>query len=184
MKSSGHKANHTLVLGWGNELRGDDGAGRAAARAVADRQWPQVLVEELHQLTPEWAAHFAHVQRVIFLDACRAGQFPDGPACLDAPWQSHVCVQPLQPMPRGETPHSVHRVSPAYLLALANELYGARPEAWWIGIPLMQAEWGTTFSPQTSAAIAAAVDACGDLITGTVSRDKEREMVQAERNSV
>lgn len=164
MRNNGYNSSHTLVLGWGNELRGDDGAGRVAARAIADRQWPQVCVEDIHQLTPEWAAHLRSVQCAIFLDACRADQWPPHPALPAAPWQQQVCVQSLIADPAAATPHSVHRVSPAYILALANQLYDVRPEAWWIGIPLVQTELGAPLSAVARAGVAAAVEACHYLI--------------------
>ncbi len=45
-----------LVLGYGNELRGDDGLGPLVARTVADANIPGVRVLTARQLLPEFAA--------------------------------------------------------------------------------------------------------------------------------
>jgi Ni,Fe-hydrogenase maturation factor len=50
-----------LVIGYGNELRGDDAIGQWVARAVA-----------AHQLTPELAEDLAHTDYAVFVDAYRA----------------------------------------------------------------------------------------------------------------
>src|SRR5947208_15429626 len=58
-----------LVVGYGNELRGDDAAGPRIAREVAAWGLPQVRTLAAHQLTPELAAELAHADAAIFVDA-------------------------------------------------------------------------------------------------------------------
>jgi hydrogenase maturation protease len=58
-----------LVIGHGNELRGDDGAGPSVARAVASWHLPGVRTLAVHQLTPELAEDLAQTKRVVFVDA-------------------------------------------------------------------------------------------------------------------
>lgn len=58
-----------LVIGYGNELRGDDGVGPKVAEAVEAWKLAGVSVLALRQLTPELAADLAVVRRVIFVDA-------------------------------------------------------------------------------------------------------------------
>src|SRR5262249_51109422 len=58
-----------LVIGYGNELRGDDGVGPAAARAVAAWAEPCVQAIATHQLTPELADAIAGAEEVVFVDA-------------------------------------------------------------------------------------------------------------------
>ena len=58
----------TLIVGYGNDLRSDDGAGVIVARKVAVL-WPQARVIVVHQLTPELAEDIAMAGKVIFVDA-------------------------------------------------------------------------------------------------------------------
>ena len=59
-----------LVIGYGNELRGDDAAGPCVARGVADWGRPEVDGLAVHQLTPELAPALAGAEVVVFVDAC------------------------------------------------------------------------------------------------------------------
>ena len=58
-----------LVIGYGNELRGDDGVGPAAARAVAGWNRPGIVALDVHQLTPELADDVGQAGYVVFVDA-------------------------------------------------------------------------------------------------------------------
>ena len=58
-----------LVIGYGNELRRDDGLGPQAARAVAGWGMPGVLALSCHQLTPELAEIVADAEEALFIDA-------------------------------------------------------------------------------------------------------------------
>src|SRR5579872_2398967 len=55
-----------LIIGYGSWLRGDDAAGRLAARRLAERGFDAV---DVHQLTPELADRVASAGTVVFLDA-------------------------------------------------------------------------------------------------------------------
>ena len=43
----------SLVIGYGNDLRSDDGAGRAVADRISEMELPGVAVRSVMQLTPE-----------------------------------------------------------------------------------------------------------------------------------
>jgi hydrogenase maturation protease len=58
-----------VVIGYGNTLRGDDGAGPAVAQAIADRALPGVRSLAVPQLTPELAEIVAEANLVVFVDA-------------------------------------------------------------------------------------------------------------------
>jgi Ni,Fe-hydrogenase maturation factor len=53
-----------LVIGYGNEQRGDDAVGRRLAQVVATWELPDVLALDTHQLTPELASTLAEVGAV------------------------------------------------------------------------------------------------------------------------
>ncbi len=139
-----------LVVGYGNDLRGDDGAGRAAARAVAAWGLPQVEVLEVHQLTPELADPLAHAERAIFLDAHLAGA------------GSSVRVRSLSP----ETPptRAAHTADPMTLLGLAKSVFGRAPEAWWVTIPARECAFGEQLSPVAARGVAATLEAMRPLL--------------------
>src|ERR1044072_3449496 len=69
-----------LVIGYGNELRGDDGVGPRVARAVQQLSLPHVRVLVQHQLTPELAEDISRARAVVFVDAaidCEVGRVTD-----------------------------------------------------------------------------------------------------------
>lgn len=136
----------TLVIGYGNTLRNDDGAGQAVAEAIADRPLPGVRVLCVHQLTPDLAAELATVDRAIFVDAV--------PQAEDAP--PRVQIQFLDPhLPNNPLGHSC---DPRSILALSQLLFDRLPEAYWVLIPAIDFEFGETFSEVTKQAIEVAID--------------------------
>ena len=66
-----------LIIGFGNCLRGDDGAGCRIARKLDNyfHQDPDVRVIGAHQLTPEMSEDIAGSEFVLFLDAA-VGEHP------------------------------------------------------------------------------------------------------------
>jgi hydrogenase maturation protease len=106
--------NKTLIIGYGNSLRGDDGAGPLVARAFG----PGAIAA--NQLTPELAEPIASAGLVIFVDA-DATLEPGNVRRVD------VCASsddgPLE-----------HHASPANLLRIAADVYGATPRAVLISI--------------------------------------------------
>src|SRR5208282_5443431 len=106
-----------LVVGYGNELRGDDGAGPAAAEALRE-QLPRQLVEVLavHQLLPELIERINRARLVVFIDAdCDA---PAGRVRREQLTERHAGSDVIG-----------HQQSPESLLTMARELYGYAPSA-------------------------------------------------------
>lgn len=132
-----------LVIGYGNELRSDDGAGPATARAVDELGLPGVRALALPQLTPDLACEIAEARAVIFVDARPA----EGPCAVEV-----LALVPSAPRPVGS-----HASDPQALLALAHALYGRCPPAWLVAVPGAQFDLGTELSPVTQAAVAEAV---------------------------
>jgi hydrogenase maturation protease len=132
-------AASTLVIGWGNELRGDDAAGRAVARSVAGWAHDGVTVLEAHQLLPEAAEAAAAADRVIFVD-CRVA----------APGAAAQCAR----IRRGDAAPAAcglgHVTEPAQILDLAWRLYQAAPEAWLVTVPGTEFDVGRPLSATTS----------------------------------
>lgn len=139
-----------LVIGYGNDLRGDDAAGQRAALGVASRGLPGVEVIAVHQLTPELAEPLAGADRAIFVDAHAAS---------DSPALSVRRILPAIP-----TSHIGHTFDPRALLALAESAFGRAPEAWWITIPGLEFSLGAELSPTAERGVAEALRAIGPLL--------------------
>lgn len=110
----------TLILGWGNPGRGDDGLGPAFVQALSELGLPGVATDSDYQLQVENAAEVARYDRVLFVDADRSGAEPF--------WLGR-----LQPE-SASLAFSTHSVSPSAVLALARDLFQVEPEAWILGI--------------------------------------------------
>ena len=110
----------TLILGWGNPGRGDDGLGPAFVAAVASMKPPAVALDADYQLSVEDAAEVARFDRVVFVDAARRGEAPFA-------WRR------LRPS-ASRASFSTHSVAPEAVLALSRDLFRAEPEAWLLAI--------------------------------------------------
>lgn len=132
-----------LIIGYGNTLRGDDGVGPRVAEAIEKLQLPNVRTLICQQLSPEHAAPISRAQTVIFVDAA-----------VDAPRK--VQLRPLEP---GSTSQLMaHAADPRTMLALARDVFGHAPRAWWLTIPAVKLEFGERFSPEAQRGCAEAVD--------------------------
>jgi hydrogenase maturation protease len=123
-----------LVIGYGNELRRDDGVGPRVARIVAEWGVPGVRALAVHQLTPELADDIARAEVVVFVDAAADSG------------TSNVSVQQVRPA-LSNWPAD-HACRPPALLALADVLYGRRPLAWLLTVPARDLGFGERLSPE------------------------------------
>jgi hydrogenase maturation protease len=121
-----------LVIGYGNTLRSDDGAGVRVAEEIAARALPGVVALAVHQLTPEIAERLAGAARVIFVDARLADEGKD---IVLARLNPHLSARPAG-----------HISDPQSLLALARSLYGHSPRAWLITVPAVDVSMGERLS--------------------------------------
>ena len=128
-----------LVIGYGNTLRGDDGAGWRVAAALEALALPQLEVATVHQLTPELAARIASADQVVFVDARHSAIRQ--PLALEL-------LQAAAPPP----PFS-HQLSPQALLQLSQQLYGRRPLGWQLLIPAQALAYRDGLSPLAAAAM-------------------------------
>lgn len=135
----------TLIIGYGNALRGDDGAGCIAAELLRKRvRGPNVEVLSLQQLTPELMEPISRARQVTFIDASVVGK-SGGFDCI-----------PLRPAPACS--RFTHQVTPETLLAGAQSLYGRAPEATLYTIPGRSFEIGQELTPSVRRAVEALVE--------------------------
>jgi hydrogenase maturation protease len=135
-----------LVIGYGNDLRTDDGAGRWVAAQIEALELPGVEVRSLSQLTPELALDVAGRDCVVFVDAD-----------VDA---AELTVQRVDAGPTGRKTMT-HHGDPATLLSLVPTV-GAPPQrAYVVSIPATNLEMGLEL---TAASQAAASEAVGRIV--------------------
>jgi hydrogenase maturation protease len=133
--------NSVLLIGIGNPLRGDDGAGALLAERMAQLLAARGLHVRLHivqQLTPELALDIASadVDAVVFADVAAAP--PSGDA---------IHIRRLH---TGAAAISFsHHVAPSTLLTYASALYGRCPTAWLVTVPGEVFDIGALISPLT-----------------------------------
>jgi hydrogenase maturation protease len=131
-----------LIIGYGNELRGDDAAGPVAARRLAEHGFRAMAV---HQLTPELAEPMSQASDVIFLDA---------DADL-SPGEIRVKVV-------AAAPASVvfeHHLHPSALVRLSRDVFGNTPQAWLVAMGVQAFDLSEEISEDAQRAVAKAVSA-------------------------
>ena len=155
----------TLVIGYGNPYRRDDGVAFHLINALRAslEQRPLALEEDgqddwgnpidtlmQHQLLPELAPALADYDQVIFVDA-------------------HVesCPDPVRVVPVEEQYrfHAVtHHVSPAMLLSLCRTATGQVPAAWLLSVLGNDFDFGPELSPPCAARLPEALGKLKELI--------------------
>jgi hydrogenase maturation protease len=103
-----------LVIGYGNPGRQDDGLGPAAVAAIERLGWANVTTVDNYQLVIEDAVEIAAHEVVWFVDATREGPA----ACALRRLSPHLDIT-----------FTSHLLKPETLLAIADQQFGALPEA-------------------------------------------------------
>ena len=141
-----------LVIGFGNPLRGDDGAGwHAAGLIAADRRAEGVTVLRRHQLTPELAEDVSAADLVVFVDAAGPGAAPGSVVA--------TAVEPDRGRVGRAAPAFSHHLDPEGLVALAEALYGHAPPATLVRVGAADMEPGTELSAAVAGAMRRVVGA-------------------------
>ena len=134
--NGGGKPNGLLVIGYGNTLRHDDGVGPKVAEAVEALHLPNIRTLICQQLSPEHADPISQSRVVVFVDAA-----------VDAP--KEVQCRKLEPDESSQL--MAHAADPRTMLALARDVFGHAPEAWWLTIPAVKLGFGCELSPEAEA---------------------------------
>ncbi len=130
---------NTVLIGLGNWVRGDDGAGLAVARRLRDRVGSAVQVIESSGDPAELLAAWKGADVAVVVDAVASG----GTAGALV-----RCEVGREPLPGGFSPHSTHQLGLAATIELARELdalphalivYGIEGERWDLGSGLSAA---------------------------------------------
>lgn len=155
----------TLIIGYGNADREDDGAawhvlagiaqrlGRPAPGALEDGFYPQDEEVDLWydlQLLPEMAEDFARYARILFVDA-HTGSIPE-----------EIHLQQVEGSPA--TSSFTHHMTPAAALAITNSIYQKMPEAALLSVRGYRFGFTRQLSERTSELVAQAVDTAWNWI--------------------
>jgi hydrogenase maturation protease len=134
-----------LIYGYGNPGRQDDGVGIVLVEQI--EAWVKaegmtgVVCDANYQLNAEDALAVAAAAAVVFVDATARGPAP-------------FTFKRLTP--QQVISFSTHAMAPESVLALADELYGARPPAWLMGIRGQEWEPNAPLTASAQANVAAA----------------------------
>ena len=135
----------TLIIGYGNPLRGDDAFGYRAAERI-----PGAMA--VHQLTPELMDPIAHASHVLFVDATAEGIPGD------------IRRRDLAPAASGAA--FTHHATPEALLAGALALFGRAPSAEILTVCGANFSLSPDLSPSVAAALEQVVSELGRFRTG------------------
>lgn len=140
---SEHDRNEMVILGVGNDSRGDDGLGWAFLDALeGNRESPSRLIYR-YQLQPEDAAEIATAKYAIFVDASKA-MLEEGFLWESATPERHPQV-------------NSHWLPPSAVLGLCLEMQETLPDAFVLSIAGYQWELGQGLSPHAARNLEAAL---------------------------
>ncbi len=141
----------SLVIGYGNDLRSDDGAGRAVADRISDLGLPGVAVRSVMQLTPELALEIAEVDTVVFVDASVE---------VAKTTSTPVVAEPVDPSAM------THYATPGSLLGMTATVGPVPTRAVAISIPVTDIGLGMELTPMTEIGVDQAVSMVREIVTG------------------
>ncbi len=158
--SRAEPAAGVLIVGYGNEMCGDDVVGLlATSRMSGDARFGGATILAVRQLTPELADDMRGAGLVILVDA-EADRVP-----------ATIAIRHLagRRAPSGVEGHGAdgaraagastsHHVDPSALAALARELWGAEPEVVVVSVGAIALELGDDPTPAVVAAVPRVVD--------------------------
>ena len=130
-----------LIIGYGNTLRSDDGAGQIVANHMATWNLPNVRSLAVHQLTPELAEDIANADIVIFVDVVVSSK------------QNSEKIEIIILEDDDKYLNFGHTENPRSLLYLSKIIYNKIPKAYWILIPAINFEFGEKISDITKKGI-------------------------------
>ena len=130
---------NTLIIGYGNRSRTDDGAGWVAVEKLQALNPAGVEFLTTQQLDIDLAETVSHCDTVIFVDAA-------------TPQSSHPVTR-AEVEPKLQSHAVAHYLTPSDVLAMCHSLYGRRPRGIFFSIRGYDFNFGTTLTPQTEMAV-------------------------------
>jgi hydrogenase maturation protease len=144
-----------LIIAYGNPLRSDDAVAWRAAEILQTKVSPDVEIRTLHQLGPELADSIRGCELVVFVDAASA---PGTAGEIQISELTSAAGESTNPPP------FYHSISPAAVLGLAQQLYGAKPRTFCATVIGENFSHGEGLSPRVQASLPILVRRIEDLI--------------------
>jgi hydrogenase maturation protease len=143
---------NTLIIGYGNTLRSDDGVGQLVSQEMEKFNYPYINCLYQHQLTPELVEKIIKYDRIILVDA---------KVNLDK-----VQLIQLNNNQNNLNNHScwTHHINPQSLIYLTQFIYQKTPESWLITIPTQNLSFGENLSEITQKGKQKALKIITDLV--------------------
>lgn len=138
--SKSNRLDRVLIIGYGNTLRGDDGAGVVAAERLAAQLGDRADVLTSHQLLPEMACDMDRYAKVVFVDAT-----------IDAA-PGQVTVTPVDNQTDSHGP-TAHHLTPARLLVMVRHLFGVSVNGYIVAVGVGSMALGESLSPAVERAL-------------------------------
>ncbi|OIO38197.1 MAG: hypothetical protein AUJ72_02865 [Candidatus Omnitrophica bacterium CG1_02_46_14] len=139
----------TLVIGYGNTMRGDDGAGVAIAEAIEKERLDDVEVRTCQQLHVELISEFSNYDRIILADASVEGEAVE---------LKKICPASQNAMA------SSHHLGPELLLGLAEITNLGNPELYLCMVRGKSFDYCEKLSNEAKKRVFEAVDKIKNLI--------------------
>ncbi len=103
-----------IIVGFGNELRGEDAFGIDCVRKLKESDMKQVKFISIFQLTPEIALELLEAKEIFFLDACY---------CLTNHYTLACSLE------ENNNPANLsHHISPKIVITILNNIYNKYPK--------------------------------------------------------
>ena len=143
----------TVIVGIGNDFRGDDGAGLAVARILKGLSSPEIEVFELNGEVTRVLDHLHEFDAAFFIDAVQPRQSPGTIYRFDAS---------QEPLPGLHNHRSTHGINLGSLVELARA-QGILPHRMIVyGIEAASSEHGASLTQEVDAAVRKTVIAVQD----------------------
>lgn len=152
--------NRILVIGYGNELHGDDAAGPAVARCVNSWHHRNIRAVSVQHLDPDLVADITRATAVVFVESRPTEPVGDGDAMHVRDLRAGELTNDADPCAR----------DPVSLLVHVDRATGQCPPAWLLTIAGTHFGLGEAMSPCTSAGVYAALEWLKELLKQQMGR--------------
>jgi hydrogenase maturation protease len=156
----------SLVLGYGNPGRQDDGLGPAAAAEIGALRLADVTAYDGYQLNIEDAMDVAAHDVVWFVDAARTGP--------------PIAIRRLEPS--ATVDFTSHIVRPETILAIAEQCYERRPKAFLLAIRGYEFAFLETLTPAARTNLRLAVAELAGHLRSAPAKDKSGRLAPQSGN--
>ncbi|EAZ88831.1 hydrogenase maturation protease [Crocosphaera chwakensis] len=152
-KKSKKNNSKTLIIGYGNTLRGDDGAGYKIAEIIDKWNLDNIKSLAIHQLTPDLAEKISQVDTVIFIDAVAITDINT----------AKIEIKTISINQKSN--NLLHHNTPKQLLSLTKVIYKKVPKAYWILVPALNFNFSEELSSFTQKYVNLTLEKIKDILS-------------------